>query len=102
MKPIIRFLPQCLLLLAVACSLSSCIYGKVVMPLDTDVADTHLGAKQGRASIQSLLWLVAWGDAGVEAAAKDGGITTVRHLDVERQVVLFGLYMRVTTIAYGD
>ena len=45
---------------------------------------------------------VAWGDAGTEAAARDGNIKVIKHLDVERNMWLFGLYARVTTIAYGD
>jgi hypothetical protein len=102
MKAPMRSLRQFALLFFLACSLTSCLYGKVILPLDKDVADTTLGAKVGRASVQSVAWLVAWGDAGVEAAAKNGGLTTVRHLDTERFVLIFGLYTRITTIAYGD
>jgi hypothetical protein len=83
-------------------SLSGCAYSKVTLPLDTDVNETDLGDKEGRASVSSLLWLVAWGDAGVNAAAKNGNITTVKHLDVEQHAVFFGIYTKVTTIAYGE
>lgn len=81
---------------------SGCVYSKVIYPLDTDVNQTHLGQKIGRASSQSFFWLVATGDGGVEAAAKDGNITVINHLDVERYMLFFGAYVRVTTIAYGD
>ena len=81
---------------------SGCIYSNVKVPLDTDVEATQLGNKVGMASNQSILWLVAWGDGGIEAAAKNGGITVVRHLDVREIFVLFGVYARATTIAYGD
>jgi hypothetical protein len=40
-----------------------------------------LGQKKGTAKMHSVLWLVAWGDASTQAAAKDGGISTVNHLD---------------------
>lgn len=85
----------------VFCLLSGCIYGNVVTPLDTDVAETELGSKVGKASIHSILYLFAWGDAGTEAAARDGDIHVITHLDEEYRIVLFGLYTRNTTIAYG-
>jgi len=82
--------------------LSGCFYAHVVTPLDTDVNKTVLGAKTGKAQSQSVLWLVAWGDAGTAAAAKNGGITTVNHMDREIVNVLFGIYTETTTIVYGD
>ena len=56
----------------------------------------------GRSQAHSVLWLVAWGDAGTQAAAKAGGIKTINHLDAEFFLVLVGLYSRRTTIAYGE
>lgn len=102
MNHILASLRRSLLLVGLGLLATSCVYGKVIFPLDTDVNHTQLGSKVGHSSAQSVLWMVAWGDAGVEAAAREGGIQTVQHLDVERYVLLFGLYMRVTTIAYGD
>ena len=81
---------------------ASCVYSKVTLPLDTDVNQTNLGEKVGRASSYSILWLVAWGDAGTEAAAKNAEIKVIKHLDMEQYFLLFGLYSRYTTIAYGD
>jgi len=46
--------------------------------------------------------LVSWGDGGTEAAAKDGRITIVTHLDSQIYMIFFGLYTRVDTIAYGE
>ena len=82
--------------------LSGCVYSKVKAPLDTDVENTSLGSKVGQASNYSVLWLVAWGDAGTQAAASNGGISVVKHLDIEQQIILFGAFSRMTTIAYGD
>lgn len=96
------FLIRLVLAMTIPFFVSGCIYSKVIYPLDTDVQQTQLGQKVGRASSQSFFWLVATGDGGVEAAAKEGGITVINHLDVERYVLLFGAYVRVTTIAYGD
>jgi hypothetical protein len=78
------------------------VYANIVFPLDSDVNETKLGTKVGTASSYSILWLVAWGDSGTAAAARNGKMTTVRHLDQELESVLFGAYTRATTIAYGD
>jgi len=91
-----------LTLLLLSGALCGCLYANVRYPLDTDVSVTTLGAKSGRASTYAVLGLVAWGDGGVEAAARNGRLTTIRHLDVEREVILFGAWIRITTIAYGD
>ena len=72
------------------------------LPLDVDVSVTKLGSKQGVSSVQSILWLFAWGDGGTAAAAKNGGISTITHLDSRSTIYLFGLYSRYETIAYGD
>lgn len=97
-----RQLSRLLLLPLVVALLSGCVYSSVVQPLDRDVQETRIGSKTGRSTLHIVGWLVAWGDAGVEAAAADGDITVINHLDVERRLVLFGLYSRLTTIAYGD
>jgi hypothetical protein len=89
-------------IILVATLLQSCAYSHVQRPLDTDFDSTSLGGKVGRAHIQSVLWLFAWGDAGSKAAADNGGITVIKHADTETTVLLFGLYTRVTTVVYGD
>jgi len=81
---------------------SGCLYTKIKTPFDTDVSETQLGEKTGHSSYCCILWLVAWGNGGTEAAAKNGGITTINHLDSEYFSILFGLYSRRTIIAYGD
>ena len=82
--------------------LSGCFYAHVLTPLDINVDKTVLGQKTGKASSQSILWAAAWGDAGTAAAAKNGGITTVNHMDREFYSVFFGIYTETTTIVYGD
>lgn len=89
-------------ILAVALLGSSCVVTNVKIPLDTDLNQTKLGTKTGEASAQSVLWLVAWGDSGTEAAAKQGGITTLMHADQKILSILFGLYTCQTTVVYGD
>ena len=82
--------------------LSGCLYSHVTVPLSTNLDKTDLGHKKGEASIYSVVWLFAWGDSGGATAAKNGGITTMTHMDRELYVILFGIYTRTTTIVYGD
>ena len=81
---------------------NGCIYTNVTMPLSTELNQADLGQKQGESSMYSILWLFAWGDAGQAHAARSGGVTVITHMDRETQMILFGLYSRVTTIVYGD
>ena len=82
--------------------IQGCAYTRVQRPLDMNFDETVLGSKIGRSHSHSVLWLVAWGDAGTRAAAEQGEITVINHADMAVTVVLFGLYTRVSTIVYGD
>ena len=90
------------LIVSFALSSSGCVYYNVTTPLDTDLDRTELGSKVGESQAHSVLWLVAWGDAGTQAAAQDGGIENIRHADRRGFTVLLGVYSRLTTIVYGD
>jgi hypothetical protein len=83
-------------------ALNGCVYTHVTMPYSTELNKTELGQKQGEASFYSMLWLFAWGDAGAATAARNGGISTLMHMDREFHSVLFGIYTRTSTIVYGD
>ena len=85
-----------------ALAMSGCVYTNIKAPLDTDVASTTLGNKVGTAHNESVLWLVAWGDAGSATAAKNGGIKPIDPCDQVVFPSLFGLYTKTTTIVYGD
>lgn len=100
MKPALR--KRLLPLALVAALLSGCAYSNVQRPLGTEFNKTPLGTKTGKASSRSVLWLVAWGDAGTRAAAEQGGISVIHHADVRIFFLLFGLYSEMTTIVYGD
>lgn len=82
--------------------LTGCVYTNIKTPLDMDLDKTEMGTKVGKASIYSVLWLFSWGDSSTAAASKEGGISTVTHMDRQVYSVLFGLYSKTTTIAYGD
>ena len=94
------FYPLLLVLLSIF--LSGCLYTNIKVPLDLDVSETQLGDKVGRSTIKSVLGLYAWGDSSTAAAAADGFITKINHLDREQVIIFFGLYTETTTIAYGD
>jgi len=81
---------------------TGCLYTHVLTPYDKNLDKTVLGQKTGKATMRSVLGLVAWGDASSAAAAKQGGITTMNHMDQELLNIVFGIYTESTTIVYGD
>ena len=93
----------CSILVAlVAATSTGCAYLHTQRPLSVNYQKTELGTKEGRASAYSLFWLVAWGDAGNKAAAKNGDIKVINCADAEILSVFLGLYTRMTTVVYGD
>ena len=88
--------------MVVAVFLTGCLYTHVLTPYDTNLNKTVLGQKTGKAAMYSVLGLVAWGDASTAAAAKQGGLATVNHMDKEFLNIVFGIYTETTTIVYGD
>ncbi len=54
----------------------------------------------GQSQAQGIL-VVATGDASINTAARNAGITKIRHVDVEYMSVL-GVYGQVTTTVYGE
>jgi len=70
-------------------------------PLDIDHDETQLGAKVGKSSTSNVLGLVSWGDGSTRAAARNGGITTIRTADYEF-VSYLGIYSKYTTLVHGD
>ena len=78
------------------------LYANYKFSHDIHVDNTVLGKKEGRASRHTILWLVSWGDQGAAAAARNGDITTMNHMDSEIFQVLYGFYTRETVVVYGD
>ncbi len=58
-------------------------------------------SKVGKACSTSLLGWFAFGDASVEAAARNGGIKKIKHITIERTNLL-GLYATFCTVVKGD
>ena len=77
------------------------VYTDYKAPIDIDASNTPIGGKKGEGSTVNVLGLVAWGDASVKAAADEGGITRVEHIDYHMLSVL-GLFSKFTVIVYGQ
>lgn len=82
--------------------LTGCVYTHVTIPLTTELNKTELGHRKGQSSMYSLLWLFAWGDSGAAAAAKQGEIAVMTHMDRDFEAILFGIYTKTTTVVYGE
>lgn len=55
---------------------------------------------KGKACAKNFLGLLAQGDASIEAAKDDGGISEVTTVDHETTTIL-GLYAQFCTVVYG-
>ncbi len=93
---------------ALALSLQSCIATQAgVGGLYTDVKQGEMatsnvrGSKVGTAKASAYLGLIAIGDASVNTAAKNAGITRISHVDSQKKSIL-GIITTTTTIVYGE
>ena len=99
-----------LLLLVSAVVLSGCatatmpvsglLFANVKAPL-TATASPEKPTRVGRASTRSILGLIASGDASIQTAARNGGITEIHHVDYESQN-FFGVLAEFTVVVYGN
>jgi TRL-like protein family len=93
---------SCAVLLA-GCALG---HGPVVAPVTIDLkgpvsaGPAMTGSKVGRAEAWGIV-VFATGDASISAAAKNGGINRIHHVDHETMNIL-GIYAKYTTIVYGE
>jgi hypothetical protein len=78
-------------------------YTKVQAPTIafTSRIDASSFTKAGEASCTNYLGLVSTGDASLDTAMKNGGITKVHHADCRYQVIL-GVYSKFTIVVYGE
>ncbi|MBK8576721.1 MAG: hypothetical protein IPN90_13955 [Elusimicrobia bacterium] len=74
-------------------------YTEVKAPMG--VTSNGPSSKVGRAMSSSVLGLIATGDSSIEAAAKNGKITKIHHVDYEAKNIL-GIYSTFTTVVYGE
>lgn len=60
-----------------------------------------VGTKVGTSEAYGVLGLVNAGNASIQKAARDGGITKISHVDVKTLGVL-GIFTQYKTIVYGE
>ncbi|MGZ3697447.1 MAG: TRL-like family protein [Bdellovibrionota bacterium] len=77
-------------------------YGWAFQDVTTGVAVTsnQAGNRVGEACTNSIAGAIAWGDASIEAARRNGGITMISSVDEERLGVM-AMYSRMCTIVRG-
>jgi len=77
------------------------IYTGVKLPNNMGDGKEVSYTKIGKAQANSILTLVATGDASLEKAIQNGGIKTVKYVDYHVDNFL-GIYGTYTTTVYGD
>ena len=65
------------------------------------VTGNKVGTKVGTAHTTNLFNFAVWGDAGIEKAAKQAGITKISHVDVKTTSILT-IFCKRTYYVYGD
>lgn len=65
------------------------------------VTGNKLGSKVGVGTNTGILGLVAFGDAGINTAAKSAGITRISHVDVKTMSIL-GIFTTQKYYVYGE
>ncbi len=75
------------------------LFTNVKLPVEA-TPSTETATKIRQAECISFLSLLAIGDAGIEAAMRNGGITTVHHVDWEAQNFL-GIFGKYRVTVYG-
>jgi hypothetical protein len=94
-------------LAVVAFLLPGCGFAGIYGSLYTDVkipqgiSSNTVGSKVGTSEAISVLGLVATGDASINQAAKNGGISKISHVDMQVYSIL-GLFGKYTTHVYGE
>lgn len=79
--------------------LSAVIYTDVKGPVA--VTGNSGSSKVGTAKATGILGILATGDASIDAAAKNGGITKIHHVD-EHATNILGLFATYEVIVYGE
>jgi hypothetical protein len=98
MKVLLVFACFALVLSGCASPLPGILYSNVSSGVAA--TDNQFGNRMGEACANSWLGLVAVGDASIETARRNGGITAITSVDRQTSNVLF-LYSKHCTIVRG-
>jgi len=78
------------------------LYTQVKLPVAVTQAQAgSTKLKVGKAECKSILGLVATGDASIDTAAKNAGITVIHHVDWEAENIL-GIIGTYRCVVYGE
>ncbi len=77
------------------------LYSDVKAPIPSSIDNNVKPLKSGTAFAQSILGWVAIGDASIQTAARNGGITKIHHVEQHSQSVL-GIVATYTITVYGE
>ncbi len=86
---------------------TGCVKSPVVGGIYTDVKDGLAvtgnagSSKVGTAEVKGYVGVVAMGDASIQTAAREAGITRIHHVDYQSKSYV-GVYTIYTIIVYGD
>lgn len=92
------------LLLGGCATVGSPVNGVLWTNVKAPLAATNDNAKPalvGRSQATTILGLIATGDASIAAAARNGGVTQIHHVDYESRNFL-GIVGTFTTVVYGN
>lgn len=91
----------CALMLATGCAFGpfGSIYTDVTLPVAATSND--VGTRVGESEAKSILGIIGTGDAGINEAASDAGITKISHVD-QHIFTILGVYGVYTTHVYGN
>ena len=87
--------------------LAGCVKSPVQGIFYTDVKDGLAvtgnagSSKVGTAEVKGYVGVVALGDASIQTAAREAGITRIHHVDYQAKSYV-GIYTIYTIIVYGD
>ena len=84
---------------SVSTPLPGFLYTDVRAPLA--VTSNSGASKVGTSYATSILGIVASGNAGIDAAAREGGITKIQYVDYHAMNIL-GVYAKYTVYVYGE
>lgn len=104
MKKLLTTLTAIAAMVAITGCATSYPIGSFYTNLKLPVAVTGAKAanlKVGKAECKSILSIVTTGDASITAAAKNGGITVIHHVDWEVENIL-GVIGTYRCVVYGE
>lgn len=102
MKKLLAGIFACTALLSVGCAKSPVVGGIYTDVKDGLAVTGNAGSsKVGTAEVKGYVGLVALGDASIQTAAREAGITRIHHVDYQTKSYV-GVYTIYTIIVYGD